>query len=204
MKKDTSSEPRRSKICSSKKKAKKTGDETRSQDIAEEKHKKDNEIKRLIEERRSIPNSDQQQLKEVSKRIKKCARNKNRAKRKEMTQQILEQFRGIKNISQIKSAKKKTLIPKMRNAKGETVTSRKGIANVFGEFYGKLYAEEEDVNEEYDHCRADKNTSSRGQKSVFAEQKCREWGVKMWISTVDFMKAFDSKPQISVECAPTM
>ena len=26
----------------------------------------------------------------------------------------------------------------------------------------------------------------------FAEQKCPEWGVKMWISTVDFMKAFDS------------
>ena len=25
-----------------------------------------------------------------------------------------------------------------------------------------------------------------------AEQKCQEWGVKMWISTVDFMKAFDS------------
>ena len=26
----------------------------------------------------------------------------------------------------------------------------------------------------------------------FAEQKCQEWGVKMWISTADFMKAFDS------------
>ena len=25
-----------------------------------------------------------------------------------------------------------------------------------------------------------------------AEHKCQEWGVKMWISTVDFMKAFDS------------
>ena len=25
-----------------------------------------------------------------------------------------------------------------------------------------------------------------------AEQKCQEWGVKMWISTVDFLKAFDS------------
>ena len=26
----------------------------------------------------------------------------------------------------------------------------------------------------------------------FAEQQCQEWGVKMWISTVDFMKAFNS------------
>ena len=25
-----------------------------------------------------------------------------------------------------------------------------------------------------------------------AEHKCQEWGVTMWISTVDFMKAFDS------------
>ena len=26
----------------------------------------------------------------------------------------------------------------------------------------------------------------------FAKEKCQEWGVKMWISTVDCMKAFDS------------
>ena len=25
------------------------------------------------------------------------------------------------------------------------------------------------------------------------EQKCREWCIKMWVATVDFMKAFDSK-----------
>ena len=107
--------------------------------------------------------SDKQQLKEVSKRIKKCTRIKKRAKRKEMIQQMLEQFRGAKNISQIKSARKKTLITKKKNAKGKSVTSRKGIANVF---YSKLYAEEEgDNDEEYDHCRADKNISSRGQKS---------------------------------------
>ena len=24
------------------------------------------------------------------------------------------------------------------------------------------------------------------------EQKCQEWGIKMWSATVDFMKAFDS------------
>ena len=46
-----------------------------------------------------------------------------------------------------------------------TVTSRKGIANVFGEFYGKQYTEEQDDNEEYDHRRAEKNISSREPKS---------------------------------------
>ena len=74
----------------------------------------DDEIKRLIKERRTIAREDKQQLKEVSKRIKKCIRNKTRAKRKEAIQQILEKFIGIKNISQIKSARKKTLILKRR------------------------------------------------------------------------------------------
>ena len=27
---------------------------------------------------------------------------------------------------------------------------------------------------------------------MMIEQKCQEWGVKMWIATIDFMKAFDS------------
>ena len=78
----------------------------------------------------------------MSKRIKKCIRNKTRAKRKEAIQQIFETFSGIKNISQIKSARKKTLILKTKNEKGETVTSRKGIANVIGEFHSKLHDEE--------------------------------------------------------------
>ena len=39
------------------------------------------------------------------------------------------------------SGRKGTLIPKVKNGKGETITSRKGIANVFGEFYSKLHAE---------------------------------------------------------------
>ena len=38
-------------------------------------------------------------------------------------------------MSGIKSAKKKLLITKIKNERGEIITSRKGIANVFGEFY---------------------------------------------------------------------
>ena len=34
------------------------------------------------------------------------------------------------------------LIPKVENDKGDTITSREGIANVFGEFYSKLYADD--------------------------------------------------------------
>ena len=37
---------------------------------------------------------------------------------------------------------KRTLIPKVKNDKGDTVTSRNGTANIFGEFYSKLYADD--------------------------------------------------------------
>ena len=52
-------------------------------------------------------------------------------------QRILEDFKGVKNIPGIKSAKKRVLITKIKNEKGEIITSRKGIADVFGEFYKK-------------------------------------------------------------------
>ena len=50
---------------------------------------------------------DKQQLKEVSKKIKKCITDKKRTRRQEQIQRILEEFRCIKNILNIKSARKK-------------------------------------------------------------------------------------------------
>ena len=66
-------------------------------------------------------------------------------------QRILEKFRGIKSISCTKKpGTKKTLIPKVKNDRGETITSREGIANVFGDFYIKLHAEDQ-LGEEVRH-----------------------------------------------------
>ena len=70
---------------------------------------------------------DKEQLKEVSKEIKKCIRDKKRTKRQEKIQRILAEFKGVKNISSIESAKKRTLIPKTKNEEGEVITSRNGI-----------------------------------------------------------------------------
>ena len=50
-----------------------------------------------------------------------------------------QDFKGVSNIPGIESAKKKVLITKIKNERGEIITSRKGIANVFGEFYIKMY-----------------------------------------------------------------
>ena len=67
--------------------------------------------------------------------------------------------------------KKKTLIPKVKSEKGETVTSRKGIANVFGKFHSKLYAEERLDEEEHDPHRSETRTSKRGRSGEEEEKK---------------------------------
>ena len=76
----------------------------RSPDNENEKLKKgDDEIKGCTEERRSFAKGEKQKLKELSKRIKKCIRDKKTQKYKKHIQRIFEEFRSIKNISNKKS-----------------------------------------------------------------------------------------------------
>ena len=116
--------------------------ETEAAKATEEISKEDVEIRRHIEERRSTPKEEKQRLKEVSK-CKKMYQRQKRMKRQQDIQRILDEFKGVKNIPGIKSAEKKVLITKIKNEKGEIITSRKGIANVFGEFYKKIYDDHE-------------------------------------------------------------
>ena len=74
---------------------------------------KDAEILRLIEERRSTPEEEKQRLKELSKCITNVSQKK-RMKRQQDIQKILEDFKGVRNIPGIKSAKKKVLITKLK------------------------------------------------------------------------------------------
>ena len=60
-------------------------------------------------------------------------------KRQQDIQRILEEFKGVRTIPGIKTAEKKVLITKIKNDKGECITSRKGISDAFGEFYKRLY-----------------------------------------------------------------
>ena len=78
---------------------------------------KDAEILRLIEERRSMPKEEKQRLKDLSKNFKKCIREKKRMKRKQDIERILEEFKGIRNIPRIKTAKKRVLITKNKERK---------------------------------------------------------------------------------------
>ena len=70
-------------------------------------------------------------------------------KRQQDIQRIFEGFKGVRNIPGIKTAKKKVLITKIKNNKGECISSRKGIADVFGEFYKQLYQDNE--RDDFEH-----------------------------------------------------
>ena len=73
-------------------------------------------------------------MKELSKSIKKCIRDKKRVKR----QQVIQKFSKTSKVSATSQEsnlqKKKVLITKIKNERGEIITSSKGIASVFGEF----------------------------------------------------------------------
>ena len=73
--------------------------------------KRDGEIRRLVERKRNTAKGDKHQLKELNKRIKKCIREGQRTKRQEKIQRILEEFRGIKSISCVKSGKEENAHP---------------------------------------------------------------------------------------------
>ena len=114
---------------------------------------KDAEILRLIEERRSMPKEEKQRLKDLSKSLKKCIREKKRMKRQQDIERILEEFKGVRNIPVIKTAKKRVPITKINNEKGECITSRKGIADAFGEFCKILYEDKE--RDDFEHEMSD-------------------------------------------------
>ena len=111
---------------------------------------KDAEILRLIEERRSMPKEEKQRLKDLSKSFKKMHQRKKRMKRQQDIERILEEFKSVRNIPVIKTAKKRVLITKIKNEKGECITSRKGIADAFGEFYKRLYEDKERDDSEHE------------------------------------------------------
>ena len=82
---------------------------------------------------------DENMLEELKAEFKPLMKEEVGDARQQDIQRILEDFKGAENIPRIKSAKRRVLITKIKNEKGETITSQKGIANVFGEFYQKIF-----------------------------------------------------------------
>ena len=68
---------------------------------------------RNAEERRSMPKEEKQRLKDLSKK-KQMYQRKKRMKRQQDIEIILEEFKGVRNIPRIKTAKKRVLIKKKK------------------------------------------------------------------------------------------
>ena len=66
----------------------------------------------LIRKRETTKKDDKERIREVSKRKKKSIRDK-KSERQRNIQNIIEEMKGTKNIANIKSAKRRILIPKI-------------------------------------------------------------------------------------------
>ena len=81
----------------------------------------------------------------MSKKIKKCIREKKEnGKTRTNSKDSGRTQRHEEHFEHQVGKKKRILIPKVKNRRGEVITARKGIANVFAEFDTKLYEDGED------------------------------------------------------------
>ena len=71
---------------------------------------------------------------------------KNYSKRHMKIQSVLEVFKGMSSITNIKARKKKVLISHMRKDDGEIAAWRNSISNTFDKFYASQNAK--DISEE--------------------------------------------------------
>ena len=92
-----------------------------------------------MNERRNINKEDKERLRELSKKIKKCIREKKRSRRQQKSCKHLKGSKESKNREHQICKEKNPHSDDQKDTKDEVTTSRKGIANVFGEFYKKVY-----------------------------------------------------------------
>ena len=134
---------------------------------------RDAEIRRVVEERRNIVKREKHKLKDFSKRIKKCIREK----KSETSRKDTADSRRIQRHQKYIMHKfwKRTLTLEVKNDKGDTIISRKRIANVFGDFYSKLFAatqlgeEAQEPRNMETETNKEKNSSSEDVKNEIQE-----------------------------------
>ena len=109
---------------------------------------------------------------------KSASEKKEDSKTRKKSKKILEELNGTKNISKVKSAKKRILIPKVKNMKGEIITTRKGIATVFAKFHAKLY-EDDEGEDEKEEKEAETCTEKKDAYSIRTYPSSRQVKFKM-------------------------
>ena len=96
-------------------------------------------LTQLINQRWTTTNSTHERAL-ISKKIRKEIRAIRRAERRAKIDHILEQCKDLKRISGIKSSKQKELITSMTRDDGQLKHNRRGIADIFADYYETLYA----------------------------------------------------------------
>ena len=81
-----------------------------------------------------------------------------------------------------------TLIPEVKNDKGETITSRKGIANVFAEFHSKLFAETQPEEEAHESQNMEKKTNKGESCSEHVKNEIPEFTQEEVRAAIDKLK----------------
>ena len=98
----------------------------------------DKEIKDLIQERRHLGHQGAVRV-SISKTIAKKTRQLLKLKRDSKIDELLSEFRGLKEIANIRNNGKRKLLSSVRNKAGVLEESRQGIVDVFADFYAELY-----------------------------------------------------------------
>ena len=132
-------------------------------------NEKDDRIQALIQKRKNTAKHEKDQIREISKEIKKNIRENKRMKRQEKIKKILEKVKGTKNITSIKSVKRRILIPRIKNKDGEAEKTRQGIANVFAKFYEDLYKGEDGQDDEDKYSHIDQENADSSQDETIPE-----------------------------------
>ena len=82
--------------------------------------------------------------------MRKCIRDKKRRKSQDTIKEYSMTSKGSTTFQETNLQEEEYSSPR-KNEKGEVITSKKGIANVFGEFYKKLYDDDKYDETELEH-----------------------------------------------------
>ena len=99
-----------------------------------------NLIRDLIMQRRLLGHGHDEERKAVSKSIRKHIKAVRAANSDTRINEILTSASGLDKISQAKTCKRKVLATHMKDHKGREHYERQSIADIFADFYGRLYA----------------------------------------------------------------
>jgi len=107
--------------------------------LAQSEEPRDPQIEQLIRQRRNLLETNGPERTAISKKIQKLFRKQLRNRRRAKITKVLDDFKGLKQIKDIRNNCKKVRTNCMLDSGGNEVSDPAEIADVFAAFYSKLY-----------------------------------------------------------------